>query len=166
MKVILKESTRVVYEQKTHQIKVEIDGKEYTIRNSEDDNGVEYYVFNEDLGDSWVRPHTIEDVDLRETIELLPMRRTMISYLVIRKKVKRLTWKNFKIIKMVVKVQRLMDDGYGTTHVIGESVFDETLYEDIQKAESDNEIYDALLEIVEDTDVDLYENGNPMDTVT
>ena len=71
MKVILKESTRVVYEQKTHQIKVEIDGKEYTIRNSEDDNGVEYYVFNEDLGDSWVRPHTIEDVDLRETIELL-----------------------------------------------------------------------------------------------
>ena len=54
-----------------------------------------------------------------------------------------------------------MDDGYGTTHVIGESVFDETLYEDIQKAESDNEIYDALLEIVEDTDVDLYENGNP-----
>jgi hypothetical protein len=62
---------------------------------------------------------------------------------------------------MIVKVQRLMDDGYGTTHVIGESVFDETLYEDIQKADSDNEIYDALLEIVEDTDIDLYELGNP-----
>ena len=54
-----------------------------------------------------------------------------------------------------------MDDGYGTTHVIGESRFDETLYDDIQQAESDNEIYDALLEIVEDTDIDLYEMGNP-----
>jgi hypothetical protein len=62
---------------------------------------------------------------------------------------------------MDILVQRLMDDGYGTTHVIGESRFDETLYDDIQQAESDNEIYDALLEIVEDTDIDLYEMGNP-----
>lgn len=62
---------------------------------------------------------------------------------------------------MDVLVQRLMDDGYGTTHIIGESRFDETLYDDIQQAESDNEIYDALLEIVEDTDIDLYEIGNP-----
>jgi hypothetical protein len=71
MKVTLKESTNVVYQQTTHQIKVDIDGKEYTIRNSEDDNGVEYYVFNEDLDNGWIRTHTIEDVDLRETIELL-----------------------------------------------------------------------------------------------
>ena len=27
---------------------------------------------------------------------------------------------------MKLKVQRLMDDGYGTTHVIGEGYFDET----------------------------------------
>ena len=71
MKVTLIEATEVVYQQTTHQIKVDIDGKEYTIRNSEDDNGVEYYVFNEDLDDGWVRPHNIEDVDLREIIEKL-----------------------------------------------------------------------------------------------
>ena len=71
MKVILKEATDVVYQKTTHQITVDIDGTEYTIRNSEDDNGVEYYVFNKDLDDNWIRPHTIEDVDLRETIELL-----------------------------------------------------------------------------------------------
>lgn len=62
---------------------------------------------------------------------------------------------------MEVLVQRYMDDGYGNTHIIGESKFDETLYDDIQRAESDNEIYDALLEIVDDTDVDLYQIGNP-----
>jgi len=71
MKVILKEATDVVYQKTTHQITVDIDGTEYIIRNSEDDNGVEYYVFNKDLDNGWVRPHTIEDVDLRETIELL-----------------------------------------------------------------------------------------------
>ena len=62
---------------------------------------------------------------------------------------------------MDILVQRYMDDGYGNTHVVAEGKFDETLYDDIQKAESDYEIYDALLEIVEETDVDLYEFGNP-----
>ena len=71
MKVTLKEATEVVYQKTTHQITVDIDGTEYIIRNSEDDNGVEYYVFNEDLDGDWIRPHTIENVDLRETIELL-----------------------------------------------------------------------------------------------
>jgi hypothetical protein len=71
MKVTLKDSTRVVYEKRTSQIIVDIDGKEYTIRNSEDDNGVEYYVFNENFEKGWVRPHNIEDDDLREIIEKL-----------------------------------------------------------------------------------------------
>ena len=71
MKVTLKEAHSVVYQQITHQISVDIDGTEYIIRNAEDDNGVEYYVFNENLDNGWVRTHTIEDVDLRETIELL-----------------------------------------------------------------------------------------------
>jgi len=65
------------------------------------------------------------------------------------------------IINMKVKVQRIMDDGCGNTHIIGESYFDETLYNDIISAESDSVIYDALTEIVEETDIDLYEIGNP-----
>ena len=62
---------------------------------------------------------------------------------------------------MEVMVLRMMDDGYGSTHIIGEGTFDETLYNDIQKAESDSEIYDALIEILPETDVDLYSIGNP-----
>jgi len=54
-----------------------------------------------------------------------------------------------------------MDDGYGNTHLIEEGTFDKTLYENIQKAESDSEIYDALLEIVPETNIDLYSIGNP-----
>jgi len=61
---------------------------------------------------------------------------------------------------MEVLVQRYMDDGYGNTHLIEEGTFDETLYNDIQKAESDSEIYDALLEITPETDIDLYSIGN------
>jgi hypothetical protein len=62
---------------------------------------------------------------------------------------------------MKVLVQRYMDDGYGNTHLIEEGTFDETLYEDIQKAESDSEIYDALMEITPETDIDLSTIGNP-----
>ena len=62
---------------------------------------------------------------------------------------------------MEVKVLRMMDDGYGSTHIIGEGTFDETLLNDIESAESDSEIYDALIEIVPETDVDLYSIGNP-----
>jgi hypothetical protein len=62
---------------------------------------------------------------------------------------------------MKVLVQRYMDDGYGNTHLIEEGTFDKTLYENIQKAESDSEIYDALLEIVPETNIDLYSIGNP-----
>ena len=62
---------------------------------------------------------------------------------------------------MKLKVQRLMDDGYGTTHIISEGYFDETLYNDIQSVEDDSEIYDTLMEIVPDTDIDLYSIGNP-----
>ena len=62
---------------------------------------------------------------------------------------------------MKILVQRYMDDGYGNVHLIEEGTFDETLYEDIQKAESNSEIYDALLEITPETDVDLYSIANP-----
>ena len=62
---------------------------------------------------------------------------------------------------MEVLVQRYMDDGYGNTHLIEEGTFGEELYQDIQKAESDSEIYDALLEITPETDVDLYSIANP-----
>jgi len=62
---------------------------------------------------------------------------------------------------MEVLVQRYMDDGYGNTHLIEEGKFDETLYEDIQKAKSDSEIYDALLEITPETDLHLYSIANP-----
>lgn len=54
-----------------------------------------------------------------------------------------------------------MDDGYGSTHVIGEGYFDETLINDIEKAEDNSEIYEELMDIVPDTDIDLYEIGNP-----
>jgi hypothetical protein len=62
---------------------------------------------------------------------------------------------------MEVMVLRMMDDGYGYTHIIGEGTFDETLLKDIQSAKDDSEIYDALMEIVPETDVDLYSIGNP-----
>jgi hypothetical protein len=62
---------------------------------------------------------------------------------------------------MKLLVQRYMDDGYGNTHLIEEGKFDETLYEDILKAESDSEIYDTLLEITPETDLDLYSIANP-----
>lgn len=62
---------------------------------------------------------------------------------------------------MQILVQRYMDDGYGNVHLIEEGTFDETLYENIQKAESDSEIYDALLEITPETDLDLYSIANP-----
>ena len=71
MKVTLKEATEVVYQKTTHEITVDIDGKEYIIRNSEDDNGTEYYVLNEDLGDNWIQPHTIEDEELKDLIQKL-----------------------------------------------------------------------------------------------
>ena len=44
---------------------------------------------------------------------------------------------------MKVLVQRMMDYGYGITHLKEDVTFDKTLYENIQKAESDSEIYDA-----------------------
>lgn len=72
MKVILKESTRVVYEKRTHQISVDIDGTEYLIRNSEDDNGVDYHVWSENLNNgNWTNPYDLEDGDLKETIQKL-----------------------------------------------------------------------------------------------
>lgn len=72
MKTILKESHRVVYEMRTHQIVVEIDGVEYIIRNAEDDNGVEYHVLSDNLnGGQWMKPHEIEDEELKDAIEKL-----------------------------------------------------------------------------------------------
>lgn len=72
MKVTLKEHTQVVYQKTTHEIKVDIDGVEYIIRNSEDDNGVEYYVWSENLNDGkWMNPYDIEDESLKDVIEKL-----------------------------------------------------------------------------------------------
>ena len=72
MKVTLKEHTQVVYQKTTHEIKVDIDGVEYIIRNSEDDNGVEYYVWSENLNDGkWMNPRDIEDELLKDAIEKL-----------------------------------------------------------------------------------------------
>ena len=62
---------------------------------------------------------------------------------------------------MRVLVQRYMDDGYVNTHLIEEGTFDETLYNDMLSAHDDSEIYDALMEITPETDLDLYSIGNP-----
>ena len=72
MKVILKEESRIVYERKTTQIKVDIDGVEYTIRNSEDDNGCDYHVFSETLNDGhFMNPYDLEDGELKDVITKL-----------------------------------------------------------------------------------------------
>lgn len=72
MKVVLKEAHRVVYQKTTHQIKVEINGVVYIVRNSEDDNGVEYHVYSEKLNDgNWINPYDIEDIELKNIIEKL-----------------------------------------------------------------------------------------------
>jgi hypothetical protein len=72
MKVTLKEPTQIVYEKRTHEITVDIDGVEYIIRNSEDDNGVDYYVYSENLNDGdWMNPYDIEDEELKDVIEKL-----------------------------------------------------------------------------------------------
>ena len=62
---------------------------------------------------------------------------------------------------MEVLVQRYMDDGYGTIHLIEEGKFDETLYNDMLSAHDDTEIYDALIAITPETDLDLYSIANP-----
>lgn len=72
MKVTLKEHTQVVYQKTTHEIVVDISGTEYIIRQSEDDNGVEYYVFSETLNNgNWTNPYDIEDEELRDVLEKL-----------------------------------------------------------------------------------------------
>ena len=72
MKVTLTEESRVVYERRTTQIKVEIDGVEYTIRNSEDDNGCDYYVYSESLNDgNFMDPYDLEDGELKDVIQKL-----------------------------------------------------------------------------------------------
>jgi hypothetical protein len=71
MKVTLKDSTRVVYEKRTSQIIVDIDGQEYIIRNSEDDNGVEYFIFNENFEKGWTNPHELEDGELKDVLQKL-----------------------------------------------------------------------------------------------
>ena len=71
MKVILKEATEVVYQKTTHEITVDIDGQEYIIRNSEDDNGCEYFVFNENFEKGWTAPHELEDGELKDALEKL-----------------------------------------------------------------------------------------------
>jgi len=71
MKVTLKEGTRVVYERVTKQITVDIDGEEYIIRNSEDDNGCDYYVFHKDFEKGWTNPYDLEDGELKEVIQKL-----------------------------------------------------------------------------------------------
>lgn len=72
MKVILKEGSRVVYERTTTQIKVEIDGVEYIVRNSEDDNGCDYLVWSENLNNgNWTDPYNLEDSELKDVIQKL-----------------------------------------------------------------------------------------------
>ena len=71
MKVTLKEGTRVVYERRTNQITVDIDGEEYIVRNSEDDNGCEYFVFNQNFEKGWTNPYDLEDGELKDTLEKL-----------------------------------------------------------------------------------------------
>jgi hypothetical protein len=69
MKVTLTDESRVVYEKRTTQIKVEIDGVEYTIRNSEDDNGCDYHVYSESLNDGvFMNPYDLEDGELKDVI--------------------------------------------------------------------------------------------------
>lgn len=46
---------RVVYSAQTYQVEFEVDGKEYTIRYYEDDNGAEYIVYDEEKG--WEKPY-------------------------------------------------------------------------------------------------------------
>lgn len=72
MKVTLTQATDVVYQKTTHEITVDIDGVEYIIRHTEDDNGVDYYVYSENLNDgNWMNPYDIEDEDLKDVIEKL-----------------------------------------------------------------------------------------------
>ena len=54
-----------------------------------------------------------------------------------------------------------MDDGYGNTQLVEEGKFGEELYNEIQNAESDSEIYENLMGFVPETDIDLSTIGNP-----
>jgi hypothetical protein len=57
-----------VYEKRTNQIIVDIDGREFIIRNSEDDNGCEYFVYSETLTDNWIDPNVLEDSELKDVL--------------------------------------------------------------------------------------------------
>ena len=64
----------------------------------------------------------------------------------------------------IISVEELVDLLSGLKVLetqIEEGTFDKTLYEDIQKAESDSEIYENLLGFVPETDIDLSTIGNP-----
>lgn len=71
MKVTLKEAHYIVYEQRTHQITVEIDGEEYIVRQTEDDNGCDFYVFHKDFENGWTKPYELEEGELQETLSKL-----------------------------------------------------------------------------------------------
>jgi len=69
MKVTLTQSTNIVYQKTTHEISVDIDGVDYIIRHSEDDNGVDYFVWSENLNDgNWMNPYDLEDGELKESL--------------------------------------------------------------------------------------------------
>jgi len=69
MKVVLKESHKIVYQKTTHQIEVEIDGVDYIVRQGEDDNGVDVYVLSDDLNDgNWIDPFYMEDGELKDAL--------------------------------------------------------------------------------------------------
>lgn len=68
MKVTLKESHSVVYQMITHQIRVDIDGTEFIIRQTEDDNGCDYSIYSPLSGNGWVSPYSLPDSELKEVL--------------------------------------------------------------------------------------------------
>lgn len=72
MKVTLKQEHRIVYQKTTHQIIVDIDGTEYIVRQSEDDNGADYLVLSDNLNNgNWIDIYKVEDEELRDVLEKL-----------------------------------------------------------------------------------------------
>lgn len=69
MKITLTEKHKIIYQKTTHQIEVDIEGVKYKIRQTEDDNGTEYFVFSDALNaGKWMDPQDMEDSELKDIL--------------------------------------------------------------------------------------------------
>tara|TARA_B110000438_G_C15425995_1_gene484062 strand:- start:8 stop:289 length:282 start_codon:yes stop_codon:yes gene_type:complete len=67
MKIKVIKATHTVWLQETKQVDIELDGKSVAVRQMEDDNGAETYVFSEQQN-RFINVNELKDIDYKSTI--------------------------------------------------------------------------------------------------